>query len=83
MCTGETCGQYSSARKHLGLVYSRPDTRTLLTESPSRPIPILLRAETLDTALSAEDARRALTEKLQSFLTQTSLPELTRAYRHP
>ncbi len=83
VCTGETCGQYSTARKHLGFVYSRPDTRTLLTQSPSRPIPVLLRAETLNQSLNADAARALLTENLRSFLRSTKLADFTRPYRTP
>ena len=50
VCSGPTCGQYASARQHFGLVYSRPDTYRLLSQSPLRPIPVLLRTETSDTA---------------------------------
>jgi exosortase J len=53
LCTGASCGQYSSSRQHFGFVYSRPDTRTLLTQSPTRPIPVLLKTETTDTAMAA------------------------------
>ena len=45
VCTGESCGQYSTSQRHFGLVYSRPDTKTLLSASPTRPIPVLLRTE--------------------------------------
>jgi len=83
VCTGATCGQYSTARKHLGFVYSRPDTHTLLTQSPSRPIPVLLRTETLDQGLNADAARALLTENLRVFLLSTHMDEFTKPYRTP
>jgi exosortase J len=83
VCTGETCGQYSTARKHLGFVYSRPDTRTLLTQSPSRPIPVLLRTETLNQGLNADAARSLLTANLRLFLGSATLADFTRPYRTP
>ena len=83
VCTGTTCGQYSSSRTHFGFVYSRPDAHTLLSQSPSRPIPVLLHAETLDTAMSADSARAELTANLRTFLAAASLAEFTKPYREP
>lgn len=83
ICTGGVCGQYSTNRRHFGFIYSRPDTRTLLGQSPSRPIPILLRAKTLDTAMAPDDARAKLTESLRHFLAGANLAEFTQPYRQP
>ena len=81
ICTGTNCGQFSSNRKHFGFVYSRPDTSTFLSQNPSRPIPVLLRTETLDVALSAADARAQLTANLRNFLAGADLSEFTQPYR--
>jgi exosortase J len=83
VCTGDSCGQYSTARRHFGLVYSRPDAHTLLTQSPTRPIPILLRTETLDQGLNANAARDLLIGNLRTFLTSAHLQEFTQPYRTP
>ena len=83
LCTGDTCGQYSTARTHFGFVYSRPDTQTLLSQSPSRPIPVLLRTETLDTAMAPDKARALLTQNLTNFIAKADLGEFTRPYREP
>ena len=83
VCTGETCGQYSTSRKHFGFVYSRPDTHTLLTQSPSRPIPVLLRTETLDQGLNADAARALLSDNLRQFLQSARLADFTKPYRQP
>jgi exosortase J len=83
VCTGMTCGQYASGLKHFGLVYSRPDTRTLLSQSPTRPIPVLLRTATPDTALAPDTARSELTARLQDFLSGADLPAFTLSYRKP
>ena len=81
MCTGASCGQYSSGRRHFGLIYSRPDTHTLLTQSPTRPIPVLLRTETPDYAMAPETARAQLTARLRTFLGDADLAEFTKPYR--
>jgi exosortase J len=83
LCTGPTCGQYSSNRQHFGFVYSRPDTRTLLTQSPSRPIPVLLRTETTDTAMAPDLARAELTDNMRKFLSAANLSVFTQPYRQP
>ncbi len=83
VCTGASCGQYSTANTHFGLIYSRPDTHSLLTQSPTRPIPILLRTETLDTQMSAESARSMLTASLGSFLAEAKISSFTEPYRQP
>jgi exosortase J len=81
VCTGNSCGQYSSDRTHFGLVYSRPDTNTLLTASPTRPMPVMLRTQTKDPTLSPDAARRKLTGDLQAFLAAAQLQDFTRPYR--
>jgi exosortase J len=83
VCTGATCGQYSSSRQHFGFVYSRPDTYTLLSQSPSRPIPVLLRTETPDTAMAPDLARIQLTGNLRDFLAAADLSTFTQPYRQP
>ncbi len=81
VCSGDRCGQYTSARRHLGFVYSRADARTLLSQSPTRPIPILLRVETPDATANPEISRTALLAELQDFLRSASLGVLTNSYR--
>jgi exosortase J len=81
LCNERSCGEYSSPRGRFGFVYSKPHPETLLSQNAARPIPILLRAETVDTTLPPEVARRQLDADLTAFLTGMSLEELTRPYR--
>ena len=81
LCTGSTCGEYSSPRTHFGFVYSKPDPQALFTQDPQRPIPILLRAETTDTTLPADVARKQLSTSITSFLSSVNLDALTQPYR--
>jgi len=81
LCNGSSCGEYSSPRGHFGFVYSRPHPETLFSQDAQRPIPILLRAETIDTTLPPEVARQQLGADLTSFLSGISLDSLTRPYR--
>jgi exosortase J len=81
LCNGDSCGQVTSARTHFGFVYSRPDTKTLLTASPTRSIPVLLRTETPNTSMAPDAARAELTANLRSFLSHADLAVFTRPYR--
>jgi exosortase J len=81
LCNGSSCGEFSSAPGHIGFVYSRPHPETLLSQSAQRPIPILLKAETIDTTLPPDVARRQLSQDVASFLSGISLESLTRPYR--
>jgi exosortase J len=82
VCSGGFCGEHSSDGKHIGFLYSKPDTRSLFTQEPQRPIPILLRAETIDTTLPAELARHQLMTTMRTFLSSVDLDGLTQPYRH-
>jgi exosortase J len=82
VCTGRSCGERSSDGTRIGFIYSKPDAHALLTQEPQRPIPILLRTETIDTTLPAEVARRQLLAAMRSFLSSVDLDGLTQPYRH-
>ena len=81
ICNGNHCGEYSANRTHLGFVYSRPPS--LLTQRENHPIPILLRAETLDATAPSETTRQHLAADMQTFLAALDLPALTQPYRRP
>jgi exosortase J len=82
ICNGASCGEYSSDRTHFGFVYSKPTRQALFSQEPQRPIPILLRTETIDTTLPAEVARQQLMTAMRSFLSSVDLDGLTQPYRH-
>jgi exosortase J len=79
VCTAGGCGQTSPEGKRFGFVYSRPRGSALL--GGDRPIPVLLRAETTETAVPPEVARAALTEALQQFSAGLPLDALLQPYR--
>jgi exosortase J len=81
VCSGSICNQSSTERTHFGLIYSHPSTHDLLTQIPSRPIPILLRAETPNAAMSPAQARTELTQSLTNFLSGADLADFTKPYR--
>ena len=81
LCSGQTCGEWTGAGRHLGFVYSRPRADAVLGQSTSRPIPILLKAETPDAGLDPKLAVALLQKQLGDFLSGASLAGLTAPYR--
>jgi exosortase J len=81
VCTGTTCGQFTTGRKRFGIIYSRPDAHSILTQDPARPIPVLLRVETPDFAMAPDLARAQLTANLRDFLASADLSVFTQPYR--
>ena len=81
VCSGSHCGEYASDRRSFGFVYSKPDTRALLAQDPQRTIPILLKAESLDTTMLPEVAQAQLSAQMRSFLEAADLDALVRPYR--
>jgi exosortase J len=82
ICTGASCGEYTSDRAHFGFVYSKPTTQALFSQDPQRPIPILLKAETIDTTLPAAVARQQMIAAVRTFVASVDLDGLTQPYRH-
>lgn len=82
ICNGGSCGEYSSDRAHFGFVYSKPTANALFTQDPQRPIPILIKAETIDTTLPADVARQQMIAAVRSFVASVDLDGLTQPYRH-
>ena len=49
VCDGGACRQFSQTSQHVTLVYSRPHRGLPLQADTTRPVPVLLKVETLDT----------------------------------
>ncbi len=81
VCTTGGCGEYTTGDRHFGLIYSRPAPAEVFSRDPRRPIPVMLKVETLDAAMPAELARRELTDAMRGFLAGVDLPAMTRGYR--
>jgi exosortase J len=82
ICNGGSCGEYSSDRAHFGFVYSKPTANALFSQDPQRPIPNLIKAETIDTTLPPEVARQQMIAAVRSFVASVDLDGLTQPYRH-
>ena len=81
ICGAGGCGEYASVGTHLGFVYSKTDMSKLLNEDAMRPMPVLLKAETVDTTLPAALARANLSADMASFLSGINVDQLTQPYR--
>jgi exosortase J len=81
LCNGASCGEYSTPSAHFGFVWSKPHPETLFSQDPQRPIPILVKAETIDTTLPANAARQQLSADVSAFLAGIDLDALTQPYR--
>jgi exosortase J len=81
ICNGGSCGEYSSDRTHFGLVYSKPTTSALFSQDPQRPIPILIKAETIDTTQPPDAARQQMIAAVRSFVASVDMNSLTQPYR--
>ena len=80
LCNGTTCGEYSSPT-HFGFVYSKPDVHAVFAQDPVRPIPILIRAETIETTIIPDIAREQMTAAVRAFAASVNLNSLTQPYR--
>jgi exosortase J len=81
ICSGGTCGEYTNDRRHFGFIYSKPDPHGLISSDPQRPIPILLKAETIDTSMPSDLARKHLLDDMKAFLASADFDTLTQPYR--
>ncbi len=82
VCSGTSCGEYSSPSTHFGFVYSRPDAQSVFSQDPVRPIPILIRAETIETTILPDVAREQMAAAVRSFVAAVKFNDLTQPYRH-
>ena len=81
VCSATGCGEYTAGNTHFGLIYTHALPADALTPGDNRPIPVMLRIETLDTAMPADLARAELTASMRQFLAHADLLALTRPAR--
>jgi exosortase J len=83
-CTLAGCGEYTHMRSHFGIIFSLPHAGALLQQpDEAKPLPILLRAETIDVAQPKDAARALLLGELRGFVGEIDLAQLTAEYRGP
>ncbi len=77
VCDGGVCRQYSETSKHVTLVFARPHKNVPLQTVSGRPVPVLLKVESLDTTAPVSVVEPQMAAALQSFLQQADLAKLT------
>ncbi len=80
VCDKGACRQFSQTTQHMTLVYAWPHRGVPLQADTTRPIPILLKVESLDTMAPLSVIQPQLTATLTTFLKGADLLSLTAPY---
>jgi exosortase J len=80
VCDSGSCRQYSETSRHVTLVYSHPHRNVPLQSDNGRPVPVLLKVESLDTMTPVNVLEPQLAATLQRFLKSADLAALTSPY---
>jgi exosortase J len=77
VCDDGSCQQYTQSGQHVTMVYARPHKDLPLQSDPGRPVPLLLKVESSDTAAPAASVEPRLASTIADFLKQADLAALT------
>ena len=77
VCDGGSCRQYSQTSRHVTLVFARPHKNVPLQTVTGRPVPVLLKVESLDTVSPASVVEPQMQAALTAFLRGADLAKLT------
>lgn len=80
VCDGGTCRQYSQTTQHVTLVYAHPHREIPMETDRTRPVPVLLKVESLDVVSPASAVEPQLAAALKAFLAQANLVRITAPY---
>jgi exosortase J len=80
VCDAGTCRQYSETTEHVTLVYARPHRDLPMSADRTRPVPILLKVESLDVLSPTSVIEPQLATALKSFLAEANLVQITAPY---
>jgi exosortase J len=80
VCDNGACRQHSETSQHLTLIYARPHRGVPLQADTTRPIPLMLKVESLDTMTPASVMEPQLAATLTAFLKDADLLTLTAPY---
>lgn len=80
VCDAGACRQYSQTTQHVTLVYARPHRELPMQADPTRPVPVLLKAESLDVVSPTAVVEPRLADALKAFLAQANLVQITAPY---
>ena len=80
VCDNGTCRQYSQTSQHVTVIYARPHRGVPLQSNETRPIPLMLKVESLDVLASPSAMEPQLQSTLIAFLKDADLLTLTAPY---
>ncbi len=80
VCDNGACRQYSDTTQHMTLIYARPHRGMPLEADATRPIPVMLKVESLDTMSPASVIEPRLAATLTTFLRGANLLTVTGPY---
>ncbi len=80
VCDAGACRQYSETTQHVTLVYARPHRELPIGADRTRPVPVLLKVESLDVVSPTSVIEPQLAAALKNFLAEANLVQLTAPY---
>lgn len=80
VCDAGACRQYSETTQHVTLVYARPHREIPMQADRTRPVPVLLKVESLDVLSPTSVVEPQLAAALKDFLAQANLVQITAPY---
>ena len=80
VCDAGTCRQYSHTSQHVTLLYARPHRELPMQSDRTRPVPVLLKLESLDVLSPSSVVEPQLAAALRNFLAQANLVQITAPY---
>jgi exosortase J len=83
VCDNGACRQYSETGQHVTVVYARPHRGIPLQADTTRPIPVMLKVESLDVLSPTRVIEPQLAATMTNFLKQANLVRLTGPYGQP
>ena len=80
VCDAGACRQYSETSEHVTLVYARPHRELPMSADRTRPVPVLLKVESLDVVSPTSVIEPQLAAALKAFLAEANLVQITAPY---
>ena len=80
VCDAGACRQYSETTQHITLLYARPHRELPMETDPTRPVPVLIKVESLDVVSPVSVVEPQLAAAVRNFLSQANLVEITAPY---
>jgi exosortase J len=80
VCDAGACRQYSETTQHITLLYARPHRELPMEADRSRPVPVLIKVESLDVVSPVSVVEPQLAAAVKYFLQQANLVQITAPY---